>query len=132
VPRAARQAQEILELEEDRPRLKKELSWYNDKIVNYLIEILCGEEVVKNQSNQTASPIITNTHLFVLLQKDDNRQQRLLSKQLRKNTNCIVPVHRGNHWACALFFTKNEKTKLSSVIKDLSGHPTPRSKKNPD
>jgi hypothetical protein len=48
MPRAARQAQEILELEEDRPRLTKELSWYNDKIVNYLIEILCGEEVVKN------------------------------------------------------------------------------------
>ncbi len=44
VPRATRQAQEILELEEERPRLRKELSWYNDKIVNFLIDTLCGED----------------------------------------------------------------------------------------
>jgi len=41
LPSYVRQALEILELEEERPRLTKELSWYNDKIVNYLIEILC-------------------------------------------------------------------------------------------
>ncbi len=64
---------EILELEEERPRLTKELSWYNDKIVNYLIEILCETDEENEPDVTPSNPIITNTHLFVLLQKDENR-----------------------------------------------------------
>lgn len=61
--------------------------------------------VVTREDRPPKRPKVLNTHFFNCLMGIENiRADRILMKNIDKKSACIIPIHRENHWTCALIF----------------------------
>jgi Ulp1 family protease len=104
------EANKILRVDYD--RLTRQNSWYNDSIINFITDMMCTNVVIQEE-RPPKRPKVLNTHFFnCLMGIEMQRADRILLKNIDKKSPCIIPIHRENHWTCALIFMPTSESKF--------------------